>query len=392
MKRTITIFLFLLMNTAFIGSGRLQAQCTNCRGAQSNPHYSSSAIGINTIAGGQASFASGFEAIANGQQSTSIGNMIHADGVQAMIFGSNANSFGAGAMVLGKGFGGASGERITNNINNSLMIGFNSIYPTLFISSSPSKLKTGKVGIGNVTDPQAKLHILTEHGEHDGLFIEQVNFRHTNFYLGDKEHGISSMDGCGLVFLSAKNYIFNDGRIGINTLNPSCELDVQGRIFSRKFKLYDSELYKENIEGWVLRSDKYGNAFWTDPSVLADDDWTISGNNIYRLDGYVGIGTSGTYGYKLAVNGAIITEEVTVKISEDWPDYVFDEEYDLMPISQLEYYISEHGHLPDMPAAEALKENGLEVGKMQSLLLKKIEELTLYIIRQDKKIKTMESQ
>lgn len=391
MKRTITIILFLVMNTAFIASGSLQAQCTNCRGAQSNPHYSSSAIGINTIAAGQASFASGFEAIANGQQSTSIGNMIQADGLHSMIFGSNANSFGNGAMVLGKGFGSESGERLTNNIDNSLMIGFNSIHPTLFVSSSPSKLSTGKVGIGNVTNPQAKLHILTEHGEHEGLFIEQVNFRRSDFYLGDKEHGIMSMDDCGLVFLSAKNYIFNDGRMGINTLNPSCELDVQGSIFSRQFRLYDSELYNENIEGWVLRSDKQGNAFWTNPSFLADDDWTISGNNIYRLDGYVGIGTSETYGYKLAVNGAIICEEVTVKIREDWPDYVFDEGYELMPITQLGNYISEHGHLPDIPAAGALKEKGLEVGRMQNLLLKKIEELTLYIIRQDEKIKKLES-
>ena len=140
MKRTITIILFLLMNTAFIASGSLQAQCTNCRGAQSNPHYSSSAIGINTIAGGQASFASGFEAIANGQQSTSIGNMIQADGAQAMIFGSNANSFGSGAMVLGKGFGSESGERLTNNIDNSLMIGFTAEYESGQIVMDPAEI------------------------------------------------------------------------------------------------------------------------------------------------------------------------------------------------------------------------------------------------------------
>lgn len=391
MKPSITIILFMVVNTLFIMPDSTMAQCTNCRNTQSNPHLSSSAIGRNSVAAGQAAFASGLEAIANGKQSTSIGNMIKADGVQAMIFGNNANSIVDGAMIIGKGFGESAGDRMINNIENSLMIGFNSIYPTLFVSNSPSKYTTGKVGIGNVTNPEARLHVHADHGEHAGLFVEQKNFRLIDFYLGNKEHGIRSMDDCGLVFLSADNFIFKDGRVGIKTLYPSYDLDVQGSIFSKHLTLFDRETYKENIDGWILRSNKYGNAFWSDPSMLNDNDWTISGNNIYRLDGQVGIGTSDTYGYKLAVNGAIITEEVIVKISEDWPDYVFDEAYTLMSIPQLESYIAEHGHLPDIPAADALSTTGLELGKMESLLLKKIEELTLYIIRQEEKIETLEN-
>ncbi len=57
------------------------------------------------------------------------------------------------------------------------------------------------------------------------------------------------------------------------------------------------------------------------------------------MTGHVGIGTHNTYGYKLAVNGAIITEEVTVKVSENWPDYVFDNEYPLLSLPELEIYI-----------------------------------------------------
>ena len=280
---------------------------------------------------------------------------------------------------------------LINSISNSLMIGFNSIYPTLFISQSPSKYTTGKVGIGNVTQPLAKLHIKVEHGEQAGLFIEQNNFRMLSFYLGDINHGIKSADDIGLVFLSDNNYIFNDGNIGIGTLAPEYDLDVKGSMFSKSLTLFDKELYSENITGWVLRSDKYGNALWTDPAALNDNDWLTSGNNIYRPGGDVGIGCRETFGYRLAVNGAIIAEEVTVKVSEDWPDHVFNQDYELISINELSQYIDSEHHLPGIPSAASLLQSGLKLGQMESLLLKKIEELTLYIIQQDKKINDLES-
>ncbi len=85
-------------------------------------------------------------------------------------------------MIIGHGYGEQNHERLINTIGNSLMIGFNSIYPTLFIDKSPSKFRTGKVGIGNVTKPEAKLHILADHGENAGLFVEQTNFRAIDLY------------------------------------------------------------------------------------------------------------------------------------------------------------------------------------------------------------------
>jgi len=378
------------MNTALISPQEITAQCTNCQGTTSNPRLASSAIGIHSIASGLASFASGFEAVASGKQSTGIGNMIQADGVASMIFGNNANCTAEGSMVIGKGFGEASQNRITNNIENSLMIGFNSINPTLFVSSSPSRKGTGKVGIGGVLEPQAKLHILAEHGEQAGLFIEQSRFRVIDLFLGDMNHGIRCTDDDGLIFRTGENYIFNEGSVGIGTLKPGYMLDIKGDMFTKELTLYDKDRYRESIEGWVLRSNEYGKAYWCDPSTLDDDDWIMNGNDVYRISGHVGIGTNNTYGYRLAVNGAIITEEVTVKITEDWPDYVFHDEYDLISIPELESYISENGHLPDIPAAEAIKKNGLEVGKMEGLLLQKIEELTLYIICQEEKIEKME--
>jgi len=371
MKRTTTIILFILMNTALISPQEILSQCTNCEGTTSNPRLASSAIGIHSIASGLAAFASGYEAIASGKQSTGIGNMIHADGERAMIFGNNANCTAEGSMVIGNGFGEAPHNRLANNIENSLMIGFNSVNPTLFVGSSPSRKGTGKVGIGNVCEPQAKLHILAEHGEQAGLFIEQSRFRVIDLFLGDMNHGIRCTDDDGLIFRTGGNYIFNEGQVGIGTLNPGYMLDIKGDMFVKEFTLYDKDLYRESIEGWVLRSNEQGMACWSDPSTLDDGDWSISGNNIYRMSGHVGIGTNDTYGYRLAVNGAIITEEVTVKITEDWPDYVFHEAYNLISIPELETYISENGHLPDIPAGKAIKMNGLEVGKMEALLLQK---------------------
>jgi hypothetical protein len=114
-------------------------------------------------------------------------------------------------------------------------------------------------------------------------------------------------------------------------------------------------------------------------------------NNIERVsilgDGTVGIGTKNTYGYKLAVNGSAIFTKVKVKTAGTWPDYVFEKGYTLPDLETLERYLAEHKHLPEItPAAEAERE-GIDVAAQQAALLKKVEELTLYLIRENKQLK-----
>jgi hypothetical protein len=108
-------------------------------------------------------------------------------------------------------------------------------------------------------------------------------------------------------------------------------------------------------------------------------------------DGNVGIGTPLTTnpnGYKLAVNGKIGAKEVQVEnTSATWADYVFKPDYKLMPLTEVETFIQNNQHLPEIPSADEVKENGHRLGEMDVLLLKKVEELTLYVIGQDKKIK-----
>ncbi len=116
--------------------------------------------------------------------------------------------------------------------------------------------------------------------------------------------------------------------------------------------------------------------------------------NAYQIfmknNGNVGIGTDNTHGYRLAVNGKTITEELVVELKGNWPDYVFGEGYALPTLPELEQYITINKHLPEMPTAEEVENNGLSLGEMNAILLKKVEELTLYLISQDKKLQELE--
>lgn len=107
-----------------------------------------------------------------------------------------------------------------------------------------------------------------------------------------------------------------------------------------------------------------------------------------------GLSVSGALssGYSLAVKGKIISEEVVVKLYSNWPDYVFAENYKLKTLDEVETFIKNNSHLPDVPSASEVDKNGLHVGEMNSILLKKVEELTLYMIDQNKKLKSLEEE
>jgi len=105
--------------------------------------------------------------------------------------------------------------------------------------------------------------------------------------------------------------------------------------------------------------------------------------NLYSL-GNVGIGTSDTKGYKLAVNGKIRSQEIKVEAT-NWPDYVFAKDYKLSSLQETEQHIKDKGHLPGIPSAEEVKVNGIDLGEMNAKLLKKIEELTLHLIEKERK-------
>lgn len=120
-------------------------------------------------------------------------------------------------------------------------------------------------------------------------------------------------------------------------------------------------------------------------------DWIQKNNNLYFNLGNIGIGTSNPL-YKLSVKGTIGCGELKVEIVSGWADYVFNSNYKLRSIKEVEDFINTNKHLPEIPSEKEVNENGISVGEMNAKLLMKIEELTLYLIDQQKQIDELKQQ
>ena len=119
--------------------------------------------------------------------------------------------------------------------------------------------------------------------------------------------------------------------------------------------------------------------------------WTLNASDIHYSTGNVGIGTTDPGTWKLAVNGKIRAKEIKVETA-NWPDYVFTKDHKLPTLQEVERHIQEKGHLVNIPSAADVELNGIELGEMNRLLLEKIEELTLYILGQEDKIREQDKE
>ncbi len=131
-------------------------------------------------------------------------------------------------------------------------------------------------------------------------------------------------------------------------------------------------------------------------NAISSEDTYIRGGKstsnviIADLGASVGIGTATPdAAFKLSVNGVIRSKEVIVQ--SGWADYVFDKNYPLTPLNEVEDFINEHRHLANIPSADEIEKNGLQVGDVQKKMMAKIEELTLYIIALEKKVNNLEA-
>jgi len=132
----------------------------------------------------------------------------------------------------------------------------------------------------------------------------------------------------------------------------------------------------------------HGN-FWmismTPGGAYSNFEWYVGNSNaapkmVLASDGALSLGTSNAHGFKLAVAGNAIAESMTVKPQANWPDYVFSKGYFLPSLRRVNTYIQAKKHLPRIPSAAEVAKDGLNLGEMNMKLLKKVEELSLYLI------------
>ncbi|MGN7787285.1 hypothetical protein ACTJIJ_22315 [Niabella sp. 22666] len=135
------------------------------------------------------------------------------------------------------------------------------------------------------------------------------------------------------------------------------------------------------FQGWTTADEPLSNA----AVQVTELPYRNRFGDINFINGKVGIGVENP-SERLMVKGKIVAEEIKV-LAPPWPDYVFASNYKTMPLPELEKFITKNKHLPEIPSAQQVAKEGIELGTNQAALLKKIEELTLYIIEQDKALK-----
>jgi hypothetical protein len=184
--------------------------------------------------------------------------------------------------------------------------------------------------------------------------------------------------------------IKGNGNMGIGTNSPAFTLDVNGRVRLRQNGVSPGIWFNkpDNTQGaFIGQYDANNFGIWG-PGAVGSWKFLFDGN-----DGTLRIGTTQkATGYLVNVGGKVIAEEVRVQLLASWPDYVFDKEYSLKPVGELETYIHDNKHLPNIPSSAEIEKNGQLLGDIQRRMMEKIEELTLYIIDQGKRIEKLEKE
>ncbi len=172
--------------------------------------------------------------------------------------------------------------------------------------------------------------------------------------------------------------------IGSHNSNPSIRLyratGLVGGCVAPHLQAYP--WWIENNDDWQ-ETGVYGGLFFkTGVQQCSDGSEVVVTKVVFTREGNVGIGVINPK-QKLVVDGKICAKEVRVSLDDElcWPDFVFAENYQLTSLEETEKFIKQNKHLPNLPSANDVSKNGIELGEMNAKLLQKIEELTLHLIQ-----------
>ncbi|TAL58648.1 MAG: hypothetical protein EPN85_11085 [Bacteroidetes bacterium] len=301
----------------------------------------------------------------------------------------------------------------------------------------------GNVGIGTIA-PEKKLHVVTTHttcincpsATHEGIRLEEQTT-----YTDAQSPPPSVWDlqplGSGFAIKkpneNPKIFISDAGNIGIGTTGPTNKLEVlgTGKFTGDLHMIADAFVTGSVGIGTTTPSEKLQvnsgnvlikgtNNFQADgdeavlylgdnnhfvKSVFGADGGLMFGTFqapqafiLMQGNGSLGIGLSGMSQaqrtatlneYKLAVLGKVVAQEYVAKLSGAWPDYVFNKNYKLKDLEELEKFVKAENHLPGIPNAKEMEKNGVSLSEMSKLQMEKIEELTLYMIQVNKSVNQM---
>lgn len=213
----------------------------------------------------------------------------------------------------------------------------------------------------------------------------------------------SSVNQTAFTFAYAKganryNTIFSlspSNRVGVNTESPEAALHVRSNLED------PNEGQLGQIQGLLIENNGYRNHDYAfeirtgqrPPGAAMQNGriFSVSNAGTVHVGPNLNWGTPGETAdaFKLYVEGGIRTERVKVDVASlnGWADYVFASDYQMLSTEELEAYIKEHGHLPGVPSAEEVVENGLDLGEMNKILLEKVEELTLRVLELEKQVR-----